>query len=320
MKKYKILILLSLINALLLTGCGGQNFKQNDISYSTKSAMETNLNNDIETSGMGFSNNDFDNEYKNTNNIDITNINTEKLVYTCSVNINTLHFNDTIKTIKENIQKHKGIIQNESVSDSSNNYYGKNLNSYINVRIPVNEYNSFLDGLNGDWKITNKSMDIQNITKTYYETDNRINSLKIQHQRLQELIKQANTIQDIIDIDNKLTEVENSINKETTELNRMDVDVAYSTVSISINEVSEYEQEGLIKQNSSFIERLVDTFKWSWNFLWKLLEELIFLIIKALPVLVVFSPLVYSLKKLIDFGNKKHKEKLNKKKPDNQKQ
>ena len=218
----------------------------------------------------------------------------DKLVYTCNMTIETLQYKDTMKAIKDKITEFNGIIEYEEERDDSYGWYYEDyikrngtLHTYITIRIPSERYNEFLIALEGHGKVTNKSMNVENISKTYYETEATIESLKIQEERLLEMLKQADTIEDMITVETRLTEVQTQLNKYKTLLESMNMDVNYSTINLKIDEVLEYTAtENPVKKNT-FFDRLKNTIVDSWEFFLESLEDLLFFAIRLVPVAVI---------------------------------
>ncbi len=218
--------------------------------------------------------------------------NNEKLVYTCSINMETLEFTKCVSTLKELIKKYEGFIESETQSDDSYGWYMNSyvktsgtLQEYIVVRIPTENYNAFLDDLDGTGKITNKSQNVENITKTYYNTETTIKSLETQEGRLLEMMEQASTIEEMLYIEDRLSEVQNELAMYKNNLSEMDTDVAYSTVTLRINEVLEYSKEAEPVKTSTFTDRLKNTLKDTWTGFLNFLEEFLFFLIEITPVL-----------------------------------
>ena len=236
----------------------------------------------------------------------------EKLVYTCNVTMETTEFDKTLAAIKAAIKELGGFIQSESASDSAGNwYYSDYKKTYgtlveeITVRIPSENYEQFLNGLNDSGKITNKDQSVENITKTYYDTATTIKSLETQEERLLKMMKEAETIEDMLAIEDRLSEVQNELSIYKSRLSQMDTDVDYSTVCLYIKEVLEYTPDDGPVYTSTFADRLKNTLSNTWEDFKEFLENALFFLIQSFPVLLilglvnwlVFSLIVKSIRK-----------------------
>ncbi len=324
--KNKTILILGLITTLLFSGCGASSSTYENL-VGTKGAGGFNAGYDYVAPEESGNYEEIVEDTKPENKTDKKQIkNGEKLVYTCDLTIQTLEFNETIKAINEKIKEYEGIVEQQTQSDDSYDWYYSNyvkrsgtLHSYIKVRIPTEKYEEFLSAIEGNGKVINKSQNVENISKTYYETEAVIESLKIQEERLLEMLKSADKIEDMITVEARLTEVQTELNKQKTLLSSMDMDVDYSTINLNIEEVLEYSQSQPGQKTNTFIDRLKNTIVDSWESFVNTLEELLFLIIRLIPVailgLIIIIPIFKILKKKGKLSKKTNK-KLNNEKTD----
>ena len=218
----------------------------------------------------------------------------EKLVYTCTMDMETTQYDETIRSLRELIQKYGGIIQHESYSDSASNWYYSSyekksgtMSAAIIVRIPSAKYRDFLDGIDGFGKITRSEQSVENITRRYSETETTIRSLETQEERLLEMMAQAETVDEMLSIEYRLSEVQNELQILKNRLAEMDTDVAYSTVQLNVREVLEFTPEVEPTKTLTFGDRLRNALRNSWNTFRGFLEGLLFFLIEAGPILLV---------------------------------
>ena len=240
----------------------------------------------------------------------------EKLVYTCNIDIETTDYAETIKSVNEQINKFNGIIEHQTERNGEDTWYYSDYvkttgaqSISITVRIPSAKYESFLDSLDGTGKIRNKTMDVQNISDNYYDTKATIEALETQQTRLLEMLKNTNSVDDMITIESRLATVESELNSYRSSLGRMDTDVAYSTVNLNIDEVIEYSKDAERVKTNTFFDRLKNTIKESWHSFLDFLEGLLFLIIRAFPILLVLGVIATAIAIPIVKSSKKRKEK-----------
>lgn len=233
----------------------------------------------------------------------------DKLVYTCNMSMETLVYDDTVDEVKKKIVESNGIIQSEEEYDDDYNWYYSDYektnatrNIMFTVRVPSEKYDSFLESLEGSGKIVSKSSSVDNISKQYYDTESIIKSLEIQEDRLLTMMEEAETIQDMISVETRLTEVQTELNRYHTSLASMQTDVDYSTVYISIREVYEYSPD---IHTNTFLERLGNAFSDSWSGFKNAIEGVLFFVIIAVPQLVIYVPfigiIVFGIVKFVKF-------------------
>ena len=220
----------------------------------------------------------------------------EKLVYTCNMSIETTDYQETLGAIKDLISKYDGIIGSESYTDSARDWYYSNyekrtgtMTAQLSIRVPSKNYQDFLDGIEGHGKITQSNQNVENITRRYSETETTIKSLETQEDRLLEMMENASTIEEMITVEDRLTEVQNELMILRNRLADMDTDVTYSTVNIEIREVVEYTPDEEPVHTLTFKDRLKNTIKNSWDNLLSFLENFLFFLIEATPILLILG-------------------------------
>ena len=222
----------------------------------------------------------------------------EKLVYECSISIQTLTYPETLASIRKKIEDVSGIIQNEYEQDNDSNWYYDNYtHKYgtkrmeLSVRIPSAKYKDFLSSLDGEGKIIDKRSSVSNISRQYHDTEAIIKNLKTQEERLQDMMKQTTTIDEMITVEDRLTEVQTELDRYNTQLASMDTDVAYSTVDITLEEVVKYSESE--KPALTFVQRLKNAIKGSADTFRSLMETILFLIIYMAPIAAVIALIVF---------------------------
>lgn len=332
-RKWTKLIPLFAITASLLTGCGGSgNGSQSMMTDSAATAVNTasqeyysgGVANDtyaaaeeIEIAMESEGGVTADPAQDETQIPDGVTLLEEKLVYHCNLEIETLDYPATITSIKAAITKYGGVIQSESESDSGYNWYYENyrktsgtMHNYLEVRIPSKDYNNFLAELDGVGKVISKSTSVDNISQQYYDTTAQIEALQIQEKNLLAMLEKCETIEDMITVEQRLSEVQYQLNNLRTTRRYMDMDVAYSYVNIDISEVMEYRQDSEPVKRNTFVDRLKNTLVSTGRGFLSFLEGLLFLIIRMSPyiIIVVVIGLIFPMEKIRHFmENRKSK-------------
>lgn len=344
--KKGILLLTTALIASLCTGCGAS-MEQSNGSYGDAydSSYNTSISSDFASvSGFGGSSNikgsyseskmdsyteeavsieepTFDDSQQNIE-ADMTLVE-EKLVYYCDLNIETKTYSETYDSIKALIVQYGGLVQSESQSDNAYDWYcstyrdaSASLKTHISCRIPSKNYDEFVNGISNldteNNKIKSKSTRIENISQEYYDNKTQIEALEIQEARLLEMMEQAETIEDMITVEDRLTTVQSKLNRLNTKLVYMDMDVAYSYVNISLNEVKEYTYEF---EETTFFSRMWNEIVDAWELTGELFEGLLstifhlipILLLVVLPIILVFILLIKIVIALIKRADKKHK-------------
>lgn len=165
-----------------------------------------------------------------------------KLIRTGYYTMETLEFDSSIAAIEALVSATGGYIE-AGHSSGGNGAYDRGYKSLryaeYTVRIPTGDFFSFTDGLENCGSILNSTMNVQEVTDYYYDISARLTSLRIQEERLNTLISQATTLEAIIALESSLSEVRYNIESNEGIIRRLDTQIAYSTITITINEVTQ---------------------------------------------------------------------------------
>ena len=241
----------------------------------------------------------------------------EKLVYTCTLNIETLDYDKATEELDKIIDKYNALISSENEKDNNDTWYiksetnyrnNKTRQNYIQLRVPSDKYKEFVSETCTVGKLRNKEQNVENITSKYYDTKTEIESLRTQESRLLEMYNSCNTIEDMITVEKRLTEVQSQLSKLQSDLNYMDIDVAYSYINIYLVEVVEYTPESEPVKQLTFLDRLKNTLLRTKDNTLDFLEDLLFAIIEISPVLIVILVIVIIFRKKIKSAIKRIKD------------
>ena len=226
---------------------------------------------------------------------DIDNINTDmprKLVKNGNMTLETKEFDEGLTYLLTLIEENGGYIQSQSTHNSS--LYNKNerfcRNATIIARIPAENFESTEDIISQKFNITYKNDYIDDITDDYYDAQAHLDTLKAQEKKLLELLDKAEDLSDVIELEQALAECRANIDSFTGRLKRMDNQVAFSTVNITLNEVIEYNDS--YNTPLTFTEKLKNSFAYSGRHLKNFFSGLLFFIIEDLPVVIIQIALI----------------------------
>ncbi|MBQ2213005.1 MAG: DUF4349 domain-containing protein, partial [Erysipelotrichaceae bacterium] len=166
-------------------------------------------------------------------------------------------------------------------------------------------FDEFIQSLrDSSGSIIDISTNVDNITRQYDNNEIRIEALETQHTRLLQLLNEAKDLNDIIQIEARLSEVETEITQLKSYKNSMDADVAYSTIDLTIREVQTYSE-------TSFLQKLLNAFSGSRSNFLRNAEDLIIWFIYRIPQIVILVIAFFLFRKpvtnLIGKINKKEK-------------
>ena len=162
-----------------------------------------------------------------------------KLIRTCTITAQTEKFDEVIASFKAKVNELGGYFENSNISGT-----GKN-NSYRRgtfvVRVPQDKLDDLISSVNGSVNVLSTSENSEDKTLEYVDMEARIKSLKVEQQTLMDLLAKADSLDNIIILQNRLSEIRYQIESYETQIKTIDNKVTYATLNLSINEVVEEE-------------------------------------------------------------------------------
>ena len=219
----------------------------------------------------------------------------QKIVYTASLSIQSLEYDQSAASIRRKIREAGGFSEAESEYDKDYNWYRYNAPSSntrslsITARIPSDKFEAFLNSLDGDGKIMSKSVNAQNISQVYANKETYKKALEKEQERLLAMMDKAETIEDMIAVESRLSEVERQLNSYKTDLSQMDKDVEFSTVYIDLQEVKRYTET---VEKTTFREKLGFAFEDAISSFRDFCEGVILFVVRNFPFLIIFAIVV----------------------------
>ena len=216
----------------------------------------------------------------------------QKIVYTGNLSIQTLEYDKSAASIRKKIREAGGFSESESESDRDYNWYRYSTGSSstrslsITARIPSEKFESFMDSLSGDGKIMNRSMNAENISQVYANKETYKKALEKEQERLLAMMDKAETIEDMIAVESRLSDVERQLNAYKTDLSAMDKDVQYSTIYIDLQEVKRYSDE---TPTTTFPEKVKYAFEDAISTFRDFCEGIILFVVRSFPFLILLG-------------------------------
>lgn len=277
------------------------------IIYESNSIIADGSHNDykgsLEFGNIGY---DISEEYNGITDDTIGNVNSDnekseytsnkKLVYSANIGLETLEFDNTMKSIKSRIDEVGGFLETEEYNDNSNWYYPVdgsnskygNREAFISVRVPSSKYDDFINGLSDIAYVVSKNSEVVNMTQIYNDNEAELKSYKNQLEVLQNMYTKCKTIKEMIEVQSRISDVNAEISKLETIIKNIDRDVDYSKVSIHLSEVFRYSNQ--VNSNSyNFIERVKNQFKDSWYNFTMSMENIIMWLISAIWYIIILA-------------------------------
>lgn len=263
-----------LLAAVLLAGCG----KASGNGFVSENAV-TDKNIEIADDSISVIKDTVDTELSDSS----TGADARKIILTYTYEIETKDLDKSVQAIEAAVNKAGGYYETSKVDgNTENGGYAK----YV-LRIPTDKLDDFIQGVNTFGNIASQSRNGEDVTSQYYDIESSLASLKIQQERLLELLKQAKSLDDIMKLETELTKVRTNIEKLTTSLKKYDNLIDYTTVNITVDQVSDY-----TVSNQNFGQTVIDTFCDSFSTAFEMAKRFLLALIWMLPYIIVIGIIV----------------------------
>lgn len=315
-----ISILCLLCMAVCLTGCGAENKADMATSYESAQANSYDWGDgadlyaeDVEMEEAATEETaEYDSGTKNTlgtESLENTAAEGRKLIRRVNLSVETQNFSELTQNIEKKVEELGGYVESSSVYGGSIQYDSLQ-NANYTIRVPADKLDVFVSAVAKTSNITNKSETATDVTLQYVDTKSRKEALTVEQERLMDLLEKADTIETIVALESRLTEVRYEIQNLESQLRTYDNQVDYATVSISISEVEIYSPD--VTEPVSDLERMTNGFVNSVKRVIRNVKEFLIGLVIVLPYLIVWAVVIVVCVWIIKVcirRNKKKKEK-----------
>ncbi len=164
-----------------------------------------------------------------------------KIIKNKELSVETLEFDSFISELSGLVTQYGGYIQDSTQNGSS--YYNDSLRTArYTIRVPAEKFDEFTS-LIGDMATVTYSYEyIDDVTAQYVDIEARLDALEAEQESFLRLMDQAQTIEEILQIQSYLTDVNYQIESYTAQINTYDSLISYSTLRLNVNEVERITQ------------------------------------------------------------------------------
>ena len=211
----------------------------------------------------------------------------EKIVRTADLTIATTAFDADIAAVDALVTQTGGYV-------ASVNLYGEASGrmdrvAYYSLRIPSDQLEPFLTGLEGIGRVTSRSETATDKTTEYADTQMRLKTQQEKMSRLQALLSQAENVSDLLEIENEIANTQYQLDQLESSLRTIDRDVSNSEVSLTVQEQSPGQTAQTVEL--TLWQRLGSGFEASLRGLAAFLQNVLVFLAMALPALAVLAVL-----------------------------
>lgn len=239
-KNHVILGVILIISLMIATGCGAKSEMKYDMNMESTadSAAPDSVSPEeakVITGSNGTATETSDNKSVNKSKNSVAA--NRKLIKRMTLSVETLEFDQLIESLAKKIDSLEGYMESSEMSGNTYLQENNSRDAYMVIRIPSNRLDDFVTTVKELGNVTHTQESTEDITLQYVDTESHKEALIVEHDRLLEILKDAKKLEDIIQIEERLSQVRYEIGSYESQLRTYDNLVDYSTVTLSIREV-----------------------------------------------------------------------------------
>ena len=224
----------------------------------------------------------------------------EKIIRSASFTVKTTSYDEDLQRLEDLASEMGGRV--EYLSSSGDASSGQTRSASLTLRIPAGRLDDFLSGAQGIGNVTAMTQEMEDVSDSYYDIQTRLQTQKEKMSRLQNMIKSAEDVSDLIEIESAIADTQYYIDRYTGQLKSYDGKVDYSTVRISVREVKITEMKEV-----TLGERILNGLQNSLEEGQYFLEDMAVFLVSALPWLIMIAVAVLIVRVIVKRIRKNHK-------------
>lgn len=236
-----------------------------------------------------------------------------KLIRTVHLGVETIEYEALIASINEKVAALGGYF--ESMDESVHTWTTPETRSFTStIRVPKDRADELITVVESSANVTSRSENTEDVTLNYVDTESRKKALETEQKRLTELLDKADTVEDLITIENRLSEVRYQIQSIESQLRTYDDKIDYTTIYLSVTEVERI----VPKAEETFLSRIMVGFSESVVDVIQGFVDFVVGLIVAIPYLLVWAVIIFLfwlivIRNIVKHHKKKKAEKEQKK-------
>ena len=179
-----------------------------------------------------------------------------KWIITIDMNVETNDMDTLMADLDQKINSLGGYVEDQNIHNGSSYASRRYRSANLTVRIPDEKVDQFTNDISGLANVVSQNLRREDITLKYVATSSRVTALETEEARLLELLAKAENMEDLLEIEARLTDVRYELENYASQLRLYDNQVDYATVYLYIEEVQEYTPV----EEPGFLERIKNTF------------------------------------------------------------
>lgn len=273
MKKKALIAVCAMITALCLTGCA----TDTKFTANNSTDMATDYYGEVSGSANGGAMEDGYVDVELESDSDSAADYSQKLIRTYVYRYQTTAFDQSLKDLNERVAAYGGYTEYMETFDYDMR------TAELTIRIPLEQVEGFLSDADKIGEIVYQSVAQKDVTTQYYDTEAHLETLRTQHDRLLELMAQAESLEAIVALESELAEVEYEINSYETTMRVYDNQINYVTIEVTLNEVEQIQ----VVEKDTFFDRITKNLTRSFRDVGEGLQNFVIFLVSSIPYLMI---------------------------------
>ena len=160
-----------------------------------------------------------------------------KIIRNADLSVETLAFDTFIEQLTVSLDGFGGYVESSSVGNRGYRNGQQLRYARYTIRIPADRLDDFLNTVSDLGNVTSLNTGLRDVTTSYVDSEKHLEALRTEQAALLEILAKADTVEDIITVQDRLTYVSYEIESYEAILRTYDDQIALSTVTMNINEV-----------------------------------------------------------------------------------
>lgn len=280
MKRYLSVVIVLVLLLSVLTGCGAASKEMAAMGAPQAAAPEAAP---METMAVAMEEALYDEVTSESGSAETAMPIDQKLIRTVNMDAETMSMNGLVAWLDSRVAELGGYYEEKSIRRSGSRADGKYYQyADMMIRIPAQNLDRFVSQMGEEANILSTSETTENVTLTYVSTQSRVQALETEQKRLLELLENAESMEDLLTIEERLTDVRWELENYASQLRVLDNQVNYSTIYLSIREV----EEPTVIVERTVWQKIGDGFTENAGDMWDGLVNFFIWLISAIPYLI----------------------------------
>lgn len=214
-----------------------------------------------------------------------------KWIITVNLSAETEDLDAMTAALDERITALEGYVEDQHIYNGSAYSTRRYRSASLTIRIPAESVDDFTEQVTGIANVVSQEKNLEDVTLSYVATESRVTALETEEARLLELLAKAENMSDLLEIEERLTDVRYELESTASKLRTYDNQINYATIYLDISEVQEYTPV----EDPTLWERISGGFKDSLEDLGESLQDLLVGVVIAAPFLLVYGGIALAI-------------------------